>query len=122
LRGLLVQLPFTHLQLAEMIAARRSTVSAAARRLVAEDRLRRPGRDSACSLTATNAVKEARGVSGFLADGTLRCARNASAPDFSQRLTLTVSSDANAITGQAELSNDGADWQDDLAITYRRVG
>jgi hypothetical protein len=56
------------------------------------------------------------------ADGTLRCARNASAPDFSQRLTLTVSSDANAITGQAELSNDGADWQDDLAITYRRVG
>ena len=43
--GLLVRLPFTHLQLAEMIAARRSTVSVAASRLVAEDRLRRPGRN-----------------------------------------------------------------------------
>jgi CRP/FNR family transcriptional regulator, cyclic AMP receptor protein len=43
--GLLVRLPFTHLQLAEMIAARRSTVTVAANRLVAEDRLRRPGRN-----------------------------------------------------------------------------
>ena len=43
--GLLVRLPFTHLQLAEMIAARRSTVSVAAGRLVAQDRLRRPGRN-----------------------------------------------------------------------------
>jgi CRP/FNR family transcriptional regulator, cyclic AMP receptor protein len=43
--GLLVRLPFTHLQLAEMIAARRSTVSLAVSRLVADDRLRRPGRN-----------------------------------------------------------------------------
>jgi CRP/FNR family cyclic AMP-dependent transcriptional regulator len=43
--GLLVHLPFTHLQLAEMIAAQRSTVTLAANRLVAEDRLRRPGRN-----------------------------------------------------------------------------
>lgn len=43
--GLLVRLPFTHLQLAEMIAARRSTVSVAAGRLLAEDRIRRPGRN-----------------------------------------------------------------------------
>jgi CRP-like cAMP-binding protein len=43
--GLLVHLPFTHLQLAEMIAARRSTVSVAVSRLVAEGRLRRPGRN-----------------------------------------------------------------------------
>lgn len=43
--GLLVQLPFTHLHLAEMIAAQRSTVTLAANRLVAEDRLRRPGRN-----------------------------------------------------------------------------
>jgi hypothetical protein len=54
-------------------------------------------------------------------DGTLRYARNAAAPDFSQRLTLTVSGDANTITGRAELSPDGVDWQNDLAITYRRV-
>lgn len=43
--GLLVRLPFTHLQLAEMIAARRSTVTLAVSRLVSEDRLRRPGRN-----------------------------------------------------------------------------
>ncbi len=43
--GLLVRLPFTHVQLAEMIAARRSTVTMAVSRLVAEDRLRRPGRN-----------------------------------------------------------------------------
>jgi hypothetical protein len=53
--------------------------------------------------------------------GTLRYERNASAPDFSQRLTLTVSGDGNTITGQAELSLDGTNWQADLAITYRRV-
>jgi CRP-like cAMP-binding protein len=43
--GLLVRLPFTHLQLAEMIAARRSTVTLAVSRLVAQDRLRRPRRN-----------------------------------------------------------------------------
>ena len=43
--GLLVRLPFTHVQLAEMIAARRSTVTMAVSRLVAEGRLRRPGRN-----------------------------------------------------------------------------
>lgn len=43
--GLLVRLPFTHLQLAEMIAARRSTVTMAVGRLVAEGRLGRPGRN-----------------------------------------------------------------------------
>jgi hypothetical protein len=51
-------------------------------------------------------------------EGTLRYARNA--PGFSQRFTLTVSD--NMITGQGELSRDGTNWQDDLAITYRRVG
>jgi CRP-like cAMP-binding protein len=42
--GLTVQLPFTHHQLAEMVAAPRTTISAAVNRLVAEDRIRRPGR------------------------------------------------------------------------------
>jgi CRP-like cAMP-binding protein len=45
LDGLLVSLPFKHWQLAEMIGAQRSTVTLAINRLVAEDRLRRPGRD-----------------------------------------------------------------------------
>ena len=40
-----MRLPFTHVQLAEMIAARRSTVTMAVSRLVADDRLRRPGRN-----------------------------------------------------------------------------
>lgn len=45
------------------------------------------------------------------------------APGFSQRCTHTFRDDGNAITGQAELSRDnGATWEDDLAITYRRVG
>lgn len=54
-------------------------------------------------------------------EGTLRCERSAPAPDFSQRLTLTVSGDGNTITGQGELSRDGTSWQGDLAITYRRI-
>lgn len=54
-----------------------------------------------------------------LSAGTLRYARDA--PGFSQRITLTVSDDRDTITGQAELSRDGANWQDDLAITYRRI-
>jgi hypothetical protein len=45
------------------------------------------------------------------------------APGFSQRFTHTLSDDDNAINGQAELSrDDGATWEPDLAITYRRIG
>lgn len=57
-----------------------------------------------------------------LVDGTLRYARNAPAPDLSQRVTLTISGDGNTITGQGEMSRDGTNWQGDMAITYRRVG
>jgi hypothetical protein len=43
------------------------------------------------------------------------------APGFSQRFTHTLSDD-NAINGQGELSlDDGATWEHDLAITYRRI-
>jgi len=42
---------------------------------------------------------------------------------FSQRFTGTLSDDDNAINGQGELSrDDGATWEHDLAITYRRTG
>jgi hypothetical protein len=54
-------------------------------------------------------------------DRTLRYARTAATPDFSQRMTLSVSGDGNTITGQAELSRDGTSWESDLAITYKRV-
>jgi CRP-like cAMP-binding protein len=43
--GLLVRLPFTHTQLGEIVGAKRSTVTLAIRHLVAEDRLRIPGRN-----------------------------------------------------------------------------
>ena len=45
------------------------------------------------------------------------------APGFSQRSTHTFSDDNNEINGQAELStDDGATWEHDLAIIYRRIG
>jgi CRP-like cAMP-binding protein len=42
--GLAVQLPFTHRQLAEMVGARRPTISGAVKSLAAEGRIRQPGR------------------------------------------------------------------------------
>ena len=54
-----------------------------------------------------------------LSKGTLRFSRDA--PEFSQRFALTLSDDGNTIEGQGELSLDGSKWDDDLAITYRRV-
>ena len=45
------------------------------------------------------------------------------APGFSQRFTGTLSDDDNTINGEAELSrDDGATWEHDLAITYRKIG
>ena len=45
------------------------------------------------------------------------------APGFSQRVTHTLSDDDSTINGQAELSrDDGATWENDLAIAYRRIG
>jgi hypothetical protein len=43
-------------------------------------------------------------------------------PGFAQRFTGTLGDDGNTIDGQAQLSRDGATWEDDLAITYRRTG
>ena len=61
-----------------------------------------------------------RGFAVEITAGTWRFSNNA--PGFSQRFTGTLSDDGNAINGQAELSRDGATWEDDLAITYRRIG
>lgn len=41
-------------------------------------------------------------------------------PGFSQRFTGVLSEDGDRIAGQGQLSRDGARWEDDLAITYRR--
>ena len=42
------------------------------------------------------------------------------APGFSQRFTYTFEDDGSTIVGVAQLSRDGATWEDDLKITYRR--
>jgi hypothetical protein len=43
------------------------------------------------------------------------------APGFSQRFAGTFTHGGLTITGQSQLSRDGTNWEDDLAITYRRV-
>jgi hypothetical protein len=40
---------------------------------------------------------------------------------FSQRFTGTFKNGGDTIAGRGELSRDGTNWEDDLAITYRRV-
>lgn len=42
--------------------------------------------------------------------------------DFRQRFTGTFSQDGNTITGAWEKALDGADWEHDFALTYRRAG
>jgi hypothetical protein len=41
-------------------------------------------------------------------------------PDFSQRMTGTVSSDGSIISCHGELSRDGSHWEQDLDVTYTR--
>jgi hypothetical protein len=47
--------------------------------------------------------------------------RDAPAPDFSQRFTGTFSDDGTTITGRSQLSRDGSNWEDDLALDFQRV-
>ncbi len=42
--------------------------------------------------------------------------------DFGQRFTGAFSEGGNTITGAWEKSLDGADWEDDFVLIYRRVG
>ena len=44
------------------------------------------------------------------------------ASSFSQRYTLTIQEDRRTMVGKGELSKDGASWEKDLDLTYRRVG
>ena len=45
----------------------------------------------------------------------------ASAPDFSQRLTVRFADEDTTMIGTSQISYDKETWTDDLAITYRRV-
>lgn len=42
-------------------------------------------------------------------------------PEFRQRFTGTFGNGGDTITCQGEMSRDGAAWEDDLALTYRRI-
>lgn len=55
-----------------------------------------------------------------LSEGTWRMWRDT--PRFSQRFTGTFGDDGDTIAGRWRVSRDGWDWDDDLAIAYRRVG
>lgn len=43
------------------------------------------------------------------------------APEFSQRMTLTVADDGDTILGKGEMSKDGGAWEPDLQLTYART-
>jgi hypothetical protein len=55
-----------------------------------------------------------------LEDGVWRIWRDA--PGFNQRAALELGDDGNTIAGHFEMSEDGSTWQEELKITYRRVG
>jgi hypothetical protein len=42
------------------------------------------------------------------------------APSFSQRMTGRLSEDGNTISVHGELARDGANWEQDLDVTYKR--
>lgn len=44
-----------------------------------------------------------------------------SSPDFSQRMTLTVTDDGKTIVSQGEMRRDGGAWEPDLELTYSRI-
>jgi hypothetical protein len=66
---------------------------------------------------------DSRGVfrvySVVVAPGTWRFSLDA--PDFSQRTTYTLGDDRDTVTSRGEYSRDGAAWEEDLALTFRRV-
>lgn len=88
-------------------------------------------RDSISILGNTDGLRwhyfDSRGVHRLLdltviADG-LEVGREvpASSDDFSQTLTIVLAEGDRTMNGLARLSHDNETWNDDLAITYRRV-
>ncbi len=43
-------------------------------------------------------------------------------PNFSQRRTLTVGEDGTRMVDKGEMARNGGAWEDDLSLTYVRVG
>jgi hypothetical protein len=44
-----------------------------------------------------------------------------SSPNFSQRFPFTFANEDNTMIGTSQISYDNETWNDDLAITYRRI-
>lgn len=42
-------------------------------------------------------------------------------PSFSQRMSITVEDDGNKLMSKGEMSRDGAPWEKDLSLMYKRV-
>jgi hypothetical protein len=42
--------------------------------------------------------------------------------EFSQLNTIEIANDGNTMVGRGEMSRNGAAWEDDLSLTYVRVG
>ena len=42
-------------------------------------------------------------------------------PKFSQRLTITIEDEGNKLVSKGEMSQNGAAWEEDLALTYARL-
>jgi hypothetical protein len=71
-----------------------------------------------CSMLYSDERGVARIYQMRLAGGVWKMWRDS--PDFSQRYTGTFSEDGNIITWQGELSRDGANWEEDLSVTFTR--
>jgi hypothetical protein len=54
-----------------------------------------------------------------ISNNVLTWTRNA--PDFSQRMVLTIGEDGQRIEGKGEMSRNGQTWEPDLQLTYSRV-
>jgi hypothetical protein len=72
-----------------------------------------------CSMLYSDERGVARIYQMSLAGGVWKMWRDA--PEFSQRVTGTISSDGNTITCHGELSRDGEYWEQDLDVTYTRT-
>ncbi len=55
----------------------------------------------------------------FIKDRIIETSRTT--PEFSQKMTLTISSDGNTIESKGEMSREGGAWEGDLSLTYTRV-
>lgn len=83
------------------------------------------GSDDELGGVSTMIYYDDRGVSRnyqvSIKDKVLKWWRNADAPGFSQRYSLTFSDDQQTMAGKGELCKDGSTWEKDLDLSYKRM-